>query len=409
MVRRLFRLFVCSPMLMPKWRCLSLGVLLFCPFMVVKAAGVETVSAAIQNGDYQHALTEADTLLTPSDQQVLAPSERAELQRLQAIAHLYLGQRAEAYRAYRLALALNALSKESEADALTAVISLAFRVEQYEEVLNYARQLRDKHTLQPTSARFAMQAAYALSRFDVAIEYARQLKKLGAEDAFILQTKGLSEVALSRFKAAAATFDQLVNQPDVAPRWLEQAARAHAKAGSHQAARQYLARANADIALYRTLSTGQMELGASQQALLYWQQGLQQLTRLPTRDEQLFLVQCLIKTDQRVAALNRISEVNLSEPDKQTLKLQVMLAYQLNHWQEVIDTAQVALSYGLKDDRMLWQWLSISAIKAGDYALADYALEQWEARDPTGLAERWRDTLELLKAKRAKRRDARLS
>ncbi|WBA09394.1 tetratricopeptide repeat protein [Salinivibrio kushneri] len=409
MVRRLFRPFVCHPTPLCAFRGLVLSLVFSTPLVAAPAADIGTVSAAIQNGDYQQALSQTEGALAQSEERAFTPSERAELHRLRAIAYLYLDRRAEAYRAYRQALTQNGLSKESEADALTAVISLAFRVEQYEEVLSYARQLREKHTLQPTSARFAMQAAYALSRFDVAIDYARQLQKLGAEDAFILQTKGLSEVALSRFDAAAATFDKLVNQPDVAPRWLEQAARAHAKAGSHQTARQYLARANTDIALYRTLSTSLLEQDAAQQALLYWQQGLQQLTRLPTRDEQLFLVQCLIKTGQRVAALNRISEVNLSEPDKQTLKLQVMLAYQLNHWQEVIDTAQVALSYGLKDDRMLWQWLSISAIKAGDYALADYALEQWEARDPTGLAERWRDTLELLKAKRAKRRDARLS
>ncbi len=115
------------------------------------------------------------------------------------------------------------------------------------------------------------------------------------------------------------------------------------------------------------------------------------------------------KNDQRVAALNRISEVNLTEPDKQTLKLQVMLAYQLSHWKEAIDTAQVALSYGLKDDRMLWQWLSISAIKAGDYALADYALDQWQSKDPSELVERWRETLQLLKAKRATQRDSQTS
>jgi hypothetical protein len=254
-----------------------------------------------------------------------------------------------------------------------------------------------------------MQSAYALSRYDVAIDYASRLQKSGNADAFTLQTKGLSEMALSQFSAAARTFDVLAQQDDVAPKWLAQAARAHAHVGSHSQARQYLARARADIALYRTLTLEQLEQTQPQEALAYWQQGLSQLDRVPTRDEQLLLVQCLLQDNQRVAALNRVSEINLSAPDKQTLKLQVMLAYQLKRWQEVIDTSQVALSHGLKEDRMLWQWLSISAIKAGDYALADFALNEWQARDTSGLAERWRETLELLKAGRASLSDLSIS
>ncbi|SIN96458.1 lipopolysaccharide assembly protein LapB [Salinivibrio sp. ES.052] len=382
---------------------------LLLPLAQVQAADIGTVSESIEEGRYQQAVSDTEGLLTQQGEQALSPSQRAELWRLQGIAHLYLGQRAAAYRAYQEALGLNALNKESEADALAAVISLAFRVNQYKEVLNYARQLSEQHTLQPSSGRLAMQSAYSLSRFDVAIDYARQLQTLDAVDGFTLQTKALSEMALSRYESAAATFDRLTSDMTIAPKWLEQAARAHAKAGSHSAARQYLARANADIALYRTLSLSSLDDDEPKQALLYWRQGLQQLGRVPTRDEQLLMVRYLIEDRQRVAALNRISEVNLTEPDKQTLKLQVMLAYQLSHWKEVIDTAQVALSYGLKDDRMLWQWLSISAIKAGDYALAEYALDQWEARDPSGLAERWRKTLQLLKAKRAKQREVRTS
>ncbi|WP_158011806.1 hypothetical protein [Salinivibrio sp. MA351] len=53
--------------------------------------------------------------------------------------------------------------------------------------------------------------------------------------------------------------------------------------------------------------------------------------------------------------------------------------------------------------------MAISAIKAGDYTLADYALDQWQSKDPSELVDRWRDTLELLKAKRATRRDSRTS
>ncbi|OOE96516.1 hypothetical protein BZG77_11745 [Salinivibrio sp. IB643] len=390
-------------------RRLAMMLLFLLSFATAQAAEIADVSASIERGNYQQALKLSAALLAQQGDQKLVSPQRAELWRLQGISYLYLNQRAEAYRAYQNALALNSLSEASEEDALAAVIRLAYRVNQYDEVLNYARQLSEHHHLSPASGRLAMQAAYSLSRFDVAIDYANQLQELDALDAFVLQTKALSEMVLSRYGAAAATFDQFVNAADVAPKWLEQAARAHVKAGTHRTARQYLARARADIALYRAIAVSRLDSNEAEQALLYWQQGLQQLDRLATRDEQLFMVQCLIKNNQRVAALNRISEVNLTQPDKQTLKLQVMLAYQLGHWKEVIDTAQVALSYGLKDDKMLWQWLAISAIKAGDYTLADYALDQWQSKDPSELVDRWRDTLELLKAKRATRRDSRTS
>ncbi|OOF21583.1 hypothetical protein BZJ19_16190 [Salinivibrio proteolyticus] len=389
--------------------CMLASMLVLAPAYGQQTASVDAVSGLIQQGAYQQALQNSKTLLNAEDDAALDNSARAELLRLQGVAHLYLQQRAEAYRSYRQALALNALSRDSEADALSAVITLAYRVKQYDEVLRYARQMAEHHELLPHANRLAMQSAYALSRYDVAIDYASRLQKSGNADAFTLQTKGLSEMALSQFSAAARTFDALAQQDDVAPKWLAQAARAHAHAGSHSQARQYLARARADIALYRTLALEQLEQTQPQEALAYWQQGLSQLDRVPTRDEQLLLVQCLLQSNQLVAALNRVSEINLSAPDKQTLKLQVMLAYQLKRWQEVIDTSQVALSHGLKEDRMLWQWLSISAIKAGDYALADFALNEWQARDTSGLAERWRETLELLKAGRASLSDLSIS
>ncbi|OOF02750.1 hypothetical protein BZG80_11800 [Salinivibrio sp. MA440] len=409
MLRRLCLFPFESRMLVSVSRRLAVMLLFLLSFATAQAAEIADVSASIERGNYQQALKLSAALLAQQGDQKLVSPQRAELWRLQGISYLYLNQRAEAYRAYQNALALNSLSEASEADALAAVIRLAYRVKQYDEVLNYARQLSEHHHLSPSSGRLAMQAAYSLSRFDVAIDYANQLQELDALDAFVLQTKALSEMALSRYGAAAATFDQFVNAADVAPKWLEQAARAHVKAGTHRTARQYLARARADIALYRAIAVSRLDSNEAEQALLYWQQGLQQLDRVATRDEQLFMVQCLIKNNQHVAALNRISEVNLTQPDKQTLKLQVMLAYQLGHWKEVIDTAQVALSYGLKDDKMLWQWLAISAIKAGDYTLADYALDQWQSKDPSELVDRWRDTLELLKAKRATRRDSRTS
>ncbi|WP_128080516.1 hypothetical protein [Salinivibrio socompensis] len=282
-------------MLLSVSRRRAVMLLLLLPFATVQAADLGTVSASIERGDYQQALNLSASLLAQQGEPTPPSSQRAELWRLQGVAHLYLEQRAEAYRAYQKALVLNALNEDSEADALAAVIRLAFRVNQYEEVLNYARQLSEQHHLQPSLGRLAMQAAYSLSRFDVAIDYARQLQELNALDAFALQTKALSEMALSRYSAAAATFDQLTRETDLAPKWVEQAARAHAKAGSHSSARQYLARAKADITLYRAMAASLLDNNDAKQALLYWQQGLQQLGRVATRDEQLFMVQCLIK------------------------------------------------------------------------------------------------------------------
>jgi hypothetical protein len=218
-------------MLVSVSRRLAMMLLFLLSFATAQAAEIADVSASIERGNYQQALKLSAALLAQQGDQKLVSPQRAELWRLQGISYLYLNQRAEAYRAYQNALALNALPEASKADALAAVIRLAYRVNQYDEVLKYARQLSEQHHLFPSSGRLAMQAAYALSRFDVAIDYANQLQELDALDAFVLQTKALSEMALSRYGAAAATFDQFVNAADVESKWLEQAARAHVKAG----------------------------------------------------------------------------------------------------------------------------------------------------------------------------------
>lgn len=353
---------------------------------------------SINSGEYALALSRSESFTPASKEQL------AKIERLKGIAYHFQRQAEPALKSYLTAEAQQVLEGKELADTLKSVVILSSQLARHRDTVYAGEKYLSLFDNDPLIVQALAFAYFNRTQYRQALEKSNALVRTREANKNVWTVKALSEERLGLNRELIATTAELLQRFGADTVWYSKQAAAYAALGDHQAARDSLNIAQArglDVPMssYQALADNATRRQDFSAAIDHWQAGLSRLRRLPSRAEELRLVNYFLNAGRLESALNLVSEINLSSADAKTLKLQVQLAFTLSDWINAIDTAQVGLSYGLKEDPQLWQWLGRSALKVQDYDLAEFAFQQWQELAPDSAAGAWLETLNVLRKK----------